>query len=136
MLHKGESYNKQKQLYCYAYMDALGNRRFIYAQDLGELRDREKQIKMDELEGIDVYALAKSDINFVFDRYISTKTELRSTTMTNYVYTYDRYVRKGFGKKKIAEVRYSERPLFYGKLWLNWSFQSCILVLEPLFHFP
>ena len=117
VLHKGESYNKQKQLYCYAYMDALGNRRFIYAQDLGELRDREKQIKMDQLEGIDVYALAKSDINFVFDRYISTKTELRRTTMTNYVYTYDRYVRKGFGKKKIAEIRYSDVLLFYNALY-------------------
>ncbi|MCR5596135.1 MAG: site-specific integrase [Lachnospiraceae bacterium] len=117
VLHKGESYNKQKQLYCYAYSNPLGGRRFIYAQDLGELREREKQITLDTLEGIDVYARAKADINFVFDRYISTKTELRSTTMTTYVYTYDRYVRKGFGKKKIADIRYSDVLLFYNSLY-------------------
>ena len=115
-LHRGESYNKAKKLYCYAYTDSFGDRKFIYSQDLGDLREREKSIAKDALDGIDVYALAKSDINFVFDRYISTKTELRSTTMTNYVYTYDRYVRKGFGKKKIAEVRYSDVLLFYNAL--------------------
>jgi integrase len=116
VLHKGESYNKNKQLYCYAYTDSFGVRRFVYAQDLGDLREREKQITKDNLDGIDVYALAKSDINYVFDRYISTKTELRSTTMTNYVYTYNRYVRKGFGKKKIADIRYSDVLLFYNAL--------------------
>ena len=117
VLHKGESYNRAKQLYCYAYTDSFGDRKFVYAQDLGELREREKQIKKDTLDGIDVYALAKSDINYVFDRYISTKTELRSTTMTNYVYTYNRYVRKGFGKKKIADIRYSDVLLFYNALY-------------------
>ena len=117
VLHRGESYNKAKHLYCYAYTDALGVRKFVYAQELGELRDREKQITKDTLDGIDVYALAKSDINYVFDRYISTKTELRSTTMTNYVYIYNRYVRKGFGRKKIADIRYSDVLLFYNALY-------------------
>lgn len=117
VLHKGESYNKAKHLYCYAYTDALGVRKFVYAQELGELREREKQITKDTLDGIDVYALAKSDINYVFDRYISTKTELRSTTMTNYVYIYNRYVRKGFGRKKIADIRYSDVLLFYNALY-------------------
>ena len=117
VLHKGESYNKAKKLYCYAYTDSFGDRKFIYAQDLGELREKEKDIAKNALDGIGVYAQSKSDINFVFDRYISTTTELRSTTMTNYVYTYDRYVRKGFGKKKIAEVRYSDVLLFYNALY-------------------
>ena len=116
VLHRGESFKNTQQLYCYAYTDSFGVRKCIYAKDLGELREKEKRIAQDKLDGLDVYAIAKSDINFVFDRYISTKTELRSTTKTNYVYTYDRYVRKGFGKKKIADVRYSDVLVFYNTL--------------------
>ena len=115
-LRKGESYRKDKKLYLYTYTDPLGNRRYIYARDLAALRDKEKAIEHNRLDGIDMYAFAKSDINFIFDRYISTKSELRSTTMTNYVYTYNRYVRKGFGKKKIAEVKYSDVLMFYNSL--------------------
>ncbi len=113
VLHRGESYNKAKQLYCFSYMDSFGVRRFIYTQDLGELREREKEVARDRLDGLDMYVRSKADLNFVFDRYIATKKDLRSTTMTNYVYTYDRYVRKGFGKRKIAEIRFSDVLSFY-----------------------
>ncbi len=138
VLHKGESFNKAKHLYCYAYQDSFGKRRFVYSQDLGELRDREKQITKDTLDGIDIYARAKADINFAFDRYISTKSELRDTTMTNYVYTYNRYVRNGFGKRKIADVRYSDVLLFYNALYDNGlkvnTIESVHGVLHPTFQ--
>ena len=105
VLHKGESFKKTQQLYCFAYTDPFGVRRCIYASDLGELREKEKQIEHEKLDGLDRYAFCKSEVNYVFDRYISTKTELRSTTMTNYQYTYDRYVRNGFGKKRTSSTR-------------------------------
>ena len=41
-------------------------------------------------------------VNFVFDRYISTKSELRGTTMRNYKYMYDRFIRNGFGRKSVS----------------------------------
>ena len=116
VLHRGESYLKDRGLYCYSYTDPLGKRHYIYAQDLIRLREKEKEITQDKMDGIDLYARACADINFVFDRYISTKSELRSSTRTNYVYTYDRYVRKGFGRKKIAEVRYSDVLIYYKAL--------------------
>ena len=138
VLHRGESFKNTQQLYCYAYTDSFGVRRCVYARDLGELREKEKRIEHDRLDGLDVYALARSDVNYVFDRYISTKSELRSTTMTNYVYTYDRYVRKGFGKKKIADIRYSDVLLFYNALHekglaIN-SIDSVHSVLHPTFQ--
>ena len=52
-------------------------------------------------------------LNDVFDRYISTKTELRSSTRFNYLYTYDRYVREGLGRKKIVNIKYSDVLLYY-----------------------
>ena len=116
VLRRGELYLRDRDLFRYSYIDSFGKRRYIYSKDLGELREQETRVKKDELDGIDIYALAKSDLNFVFDRYIETKIGLRSSTKSNYVYLYNRYVRKGFGKKKIVEIKYSDVLFFYQSL--------------------
>lgn len=116
VLHKGENYEKDRNLYRYTYADQFGNRKSIYSKDLHELREREKRIEKDKLDGLDIYAQGHADVNYVFDRYISTKSDLRGTTMSNYVYTYDRYVRNGFGTKKIGGVKFSDVLLFYNAL--------------------
>ncbi len=138
VLHRGESFKNKQQLYCYAYNDSFGKRKYIYAKDLGELREKEKRIEYDKLDGLDVYARAKSDINYAFDRYISTKSELRSTTKTNYVYTYNRYVRESFGKKKLVDVRFSDVLLFYNALHETGlaisTVESVHTVLHPAFQ--
>lgn len=138
VLHKGESYIRDRELFCYAYTDSFGKRRYIYSKDLGELRQKETQTKKDELDGIDVYVLAKSDLNFVFDRYIETKSELRSSTKSNYVYTYNRYVRKGFGKKKITDIKYSDVLFFYNALLKEGlsisTVESVHILLHPAFQ--
>ena len=113
VLHRGEMYIRSKSLYSFSYTDALGKRKYLYAKTLEELRDREKELQRDKVDRLETYVVAKADVNYVFDRYIATKSELRSTTMTNYVYTYDRYVRNGFGRKRIADVRYSDVLTFY-----------------------
>ena len=59
------------------------------------------------MDGLDIYVAGKATVNFVFDRYMSLKTNLRQTTRSNYLYMYDRFIRDTFGKKKIAEIRYS-----------------------------
>ncbi|MFQ9716219.1 MAG: tyrosine-type recombinase/integrase [Blautia sp.] len=112
-LRKGESQRKSDNMYIYVYVDPFGKRRYIYSSDLVKLREREKCLLKDQLDGLDVYAAGKADLNFVFDRYISTKTDLRRTTYTNYTYMYDRFVRPEFGKKKIGEIKYSDVLYFY-----------------------
>lgn len=134
VLHKGESYKACRHTYVYAYTDSFGKRRYIYDQDLGKLREREKQVKKDELDGIDIYVLSKSDLNFVFDRYIETKSELRSSTRSNYVFTYNRYVRKGFGKKKIADIKYSDVLFFYNSLLREGLSISTVETVHGLIH--
>lgn len=116
VLHKGETYRRDKQLYCFCYTDLLGKRHSLYAPDLGKLRERERQLEQNKLDSIELYAFGKVDVNFVFDRYISTKKDLRSSTFSSYCYIYERYVRKGFGKKKIVDVRYSDVLLYYNTL--------------------
>ena len=114
VLRKGETQRKYDLMYIYTYTDPFThNRKYLYSKDLMELREKEKTLIRDQLDGLDVYAAGKSDLNFVFDRYISTKTELRSTTYTNYTYIYNHFVREQFGKKKIGDIKYSDVLHFY-----------------------
>lgn len=137
-LRKGESIRKYDKMYVYTYTDPFGKRRSLYAKDLLVLRKKEEQLRRDQLDGLDVYVKGKATLNFVFDRYIKTKTELRSSTYSNYIYTYDRYIRDGFGKKKIADIKFSDVLNFYIYLLEKYSLsvstiESVHTVLHPTF---
>lgn len=138
-LRKGETYRESDNRYSYSYKDIYGKRKFIYAKDLKKLREREAILFKDQLDGLDVYVAGKAKLNFVFDRYISTKTELRETTYTNYVYMYDRFIRDEFGENKIGDIKYSDVLYFYYDLINNKGLQINSLetihtILHPTFQ--
>lgn len=114
VLKQGECQRKDGR-YSYAYTDPFGRRKYIYSKDLMKLRDREKQLQKDQLDGLDTYTAAEATINDVFERYMATKSELRRSTYTGYIYIYiyNRFVKDSFGKKRIAEVRYSDVLFYY-----------------------
>jgi len=70
----------------------------------------------DQLDGLDVYVAGRATVNDTFDRYMSTKHDLRESTKSNYLYVYDHFVRGTFGKKKIIDVKYSDVLQFYYSL--------------------
>lgn len=106
-LRKDEMQRSSDKRYAYSYTDPLGRRKYIYTNDLVTLREKEAQLTKDQMDGLDIYVSGKATVNFVFDRYMSLKTNLRQTTQSNYLYMYDRFIRDTFGKKKIAEIKYS-----------------------------
>ena len=55
-LRKGEVQRKSDQRYMYTYTDPLGRRKFIYANDLTELREKELELQRQQLDGLDLYA--------------------------------------------------------------------------------
>ena len=112
-LKKGETYISSRRMYCFTYTDPLGKRRYVYSVNLIDLREKEQNIKRDSLDGIDSYASSKCTLDYLFERYIATKTELRSSTRSNYIYTYNRYIKGMLGKKKIGEMKYSDFKYFY-----------------------
>lgn len=137
---KGGEYQRASDgRYVYEYNDPFGKRRYIYSNDLMKLREKEKKLVKDQLDGIDTYVAGNADLNYVFDRYISTKSELRRTTYTNYTYMYDHFVRDGFGKKKIGEIKYSDVLYFYyylikeRGLQIN-SLETIHTILHPTFQ--
>lgn len=116
VLRKGESQRKGDKRYIYQYTDPNGDRHVLYANDLLELREKEKQLVRDQLDGIDHYAAGKETLNYTFDRYISTKFDLKENTKANYIYMYDHLVRETFGKRTISDIKYSDVKFFYFSL--------------------
>ena len=52
-LRKGEVQRSSDLRYLYTYTDPLGKRRFVYAKDLMSLREKEKELLRDQLDGLD-----------------------------------------------------------------------------------
>ncbi len=103
------------------------------------LRKKEAELMKNQLDGLDIYVAGMASVNFVFDRYMSLKTNLRETTRGNYVYMYDRFVRNTFGKRKIADIKYSDVLQFYNcllsenKIQVN-TLESIHSLLHPTFQ--
>lgn len=116
VLQKGEYQRACDGIYVYRYKDYMKNWHSIYAGDLVELRVKERKLQKDQLDGLDVYAAGNATLNYSFDRYISTKHNLRPTTRANYQYMYDQFVRKDIGVMKIADIKYSDIKAYYYKL--------------------
>ena len=129
-LRKGEVQRASDGRYMFTYTDPLGRRKFIYANDLAKLREKEKKLIKDQLDGLDIYVAGKAIVNDAFDRYISTKTQLRGSTRSNYTYMYDRFVRDTFGMKKLAEIKYSDVLQYY--LYLLEKVQLSLSTLDTI----
>lgn len=115
-LHTGESQRKDGS-YMFRYIDPLtGKRKAIYANDLPELRAKEKQVQRDLEEHILTDAECKKmTLNDLFDRYLKTK-EIEDTTISNYMYLWDKFVRNTIGNFKIIALRPSQVRIFYANL--------------------
>ena len=113
VLQKGESQRKLDGIYIYTYVDPYGKRCYAYSKDLFTLREKEQELMRAQMDGLDYYVGGKATINMVFDRYMSTKYNLRATTRSNYIYMYDRFVRNEFGNKLLTDVKYTDVKLFY-----------------------
>ena len=115
-LRKGEVQRASDKRYVYTYTDPLGRRKYIYARDLATLREKEKELMKNQLDGLDVYVAGRATINNVFDRYMAIKHNLRDSTLSNYLYTYNHFVRDNFGLKLIADIKFSDVLQYYHHL--------------------
>lgn len=117
ILHKGECEREKYNDYVYQYYDVNHNRRSIYGKTLLELREKEKQVQVDMFNGIDTWMIKKMSFNEAFDRYIKLQRPvLDKDTYNQYRSRYDLYVRNGFGRRKIGNIKYSDVKDFYNTL--------------------
>lgn len=82
LLKTGE--NQRKALiYQYRYKDAWGKTQYIYASDLNDLREKEKEVLKEVEKGVD-YSKGKISILELVERYISLKRNVRYNTKVGY----------------------------------------------------
>ena len=134
-LKKGEFYRKSDNRFCFSYKDVLGVRRYIYDKDLIGLREKERDLLRDELDGLDLYKRSTATLNTVFDRYITTKYDLLDTSDNGYRYMYDHFVRDTIGKRLISGIKYSEILQFYKELLTEYDLElNTVRNVHTLLH--
>ena len=115
VLRRGECVRADGR-YSYSYVDNEKKRHVVYAKNIVELREKEKEILRDRDDGIDAGMARRMTLNDLYDRYISQKFNLKETTLAGYIYYYNSYVRDTFGQRKIVDIKYSDIKKFYYSL--------------------
>lgn len=131
-LKDGEVYRSDGR-YCYRYTDIrTGKRASIYAQDLPELREKEKKIEKDMEDNILTDgAIKKMTLNTLFDTYINTK-EIAESTKANYINTWNNRVKDEIGNIKVIQLLPSHVKSFYAKLARAGYSHSTIKLIHDL----
>lgn len=112
VLRKGEHERKDGR-YHYLYLDTSGKRCYVYAKDLISLREMEKEIERDLLDGIS-NASGKTTLNQLFKMHMELKNDLRATTRENYNRMWHNIVEaSAIGKKKISDIKQVHVKAFY-----------------------
>lgn len=114
VLKTGESQRKNGS-YQYRWTDRNGNRHYIYAKTLEELREKEAQVANDQFEGIKAEARYVT-VNEMFDLWCQLKRGLKNNTFENYKYMYNTFVRPNFGKLRLSALKKSDVKRFYNSL--------------------
>ena len=113
-LRKGESYRNDGR-YSFRWCTRDGKRHYIYAKTLDELRRKEMELTVDQFDGIRTDK-QHTTVNNVFELWCELKRGLKDNTFQNYKYMYNNFVRNGFGKLRVSNVKKSDVKKFYNTL--------------------
>ncbi len=113
-LRKGECYRSDGR-YSFRWCTRDGKRHYIYAKTLDELRRKEMELTVDQFDGIRTDK-QHTTVNDVFELWCELKRGLKDNTFQNYKYMYNNFVRNGFGKLRVSNVKKSDVKKFYNTL--------------------
>lgn len=114
VLKKGEG-QRGNGTYYYRWSDNKGKRHYVYAKSLEDLREQEKEITKEKVDGLKAEARYKT-LNDLYDVWVQLKRGLKDNTFQNYKYMYDTFVRPGFGKKRVLTIKKSDVKKYYNLL--------------------
>ncbi len=116
VLRTGEMQRSEDNRYMYRYTDLSGKKRTIYALTLAELREKERRIQRDLEDGIDC-SRGDMTLNQLFQLYMETKSDLRTSTRCNYVSVWGNTVEESvLGNMKISQIKQIHVRAFYTDL--------------------
>ena len=98
----------------------------------------ENEIDISNFDGVNIYDAERTSLNQCFDRYIESKCELRTSTRSNYIYMYNKYIRTTLGGHVLADLKYSTILDFYKELIFKNGFKPNSMeiihtILHPIF---
>lgn len=73
------------------------------------------QQRLDRHDGIKTN-VKNITVNDLFDLWVQVKRGVKDSTMKNYIYMYEMFVKPTFGKKKLTQVKKSDVRRFYNQL--------------------
>lgn len=114
VLRKGEG-ERPNGTYEYRWTDRTGIRKRVYAKTLEELREKEKDILKDQIDGINSNARIML-VNDIYEMWKELKRGLKDNTFCNYKYMYEMFARNQIGKIKVSALRKSDVKKFYNYL--------------------
>lgn len=114
-LHTGEQQRKDG-IYLYRYTDITGKRRTVYAGDLPELRQKEKQIRRDLDDNImtDI-ATQNMTLNDLFEQFIAAKIAAKSSKI-HYESVWNNRIKDELGSLKVIKVKPFHIKSFYVRM--------------------
>lgn len=101
--------------YEFKWTDRKGKRRAVYAKTLEELREKEKEVQRDIMDGIRIDKSSLT-INDLYYRWEQLKKGLKANTFQNYKYMYKQFVEPDFGNSRIVELKRTDVRAFYNYL--------------------
>ena len=132
VLHKGES-QRSDGWYMYRWTKD-GKTETVYAQNLDELRKKERQIEKERINGID-YHTNKITLNQLFRTNMELKTtKLRGSTKANYTSLWKHNVEESIGRQKICDIKQIHIKKFYSDCAARGLKKSTIKMLHNLIH--
>ena len=117
VLQKGEFQRKDGR-YQFSYSTIPGKRCYIYATNLVELREKERDHHVADWHGAVRYGTQVS-LNFMYDRALALKVGIKASTYASYRQSYDTHVRDELGKQAVKNITYSDLLAFYSYLFRN-----------------
>jgi len=113
ILKDGE-YQRPNGSYEYRWRDKRRKMNSIYAKSLVELREKEKQIIKDSLNGLNV--TKKVSVDDLYQKWKLLKRGLKDNTFKNYQYLYEYFVSGQLGNVIITNLKKSDVRSFYNYL--------------------
>lgn len=114
-LRPGE-YQRSEGRYEFKYKGMDGKMHSIYAKKLADLRKEENRIRYEIDQGLDASKGQLLTLNEMYDMYMHAKRGIKVSTRRNYIYTYNKFVRDGFGKKRIGRITFMDVQNFYNAM--------------------
>ncbi len=80
------------------------------------LREKERRLAADRLDGIDFAAAERTTVAALFSRYMELKHDLKPSTLFSYNYLFNKYVSAALGDRRLSQLRSSDIGLFCNSL--------------------